>query len=301
MPQISKQAAASAKTTSSQNGTMLSRAIPVSDLEDDFIKIVLYGMNRVGKTHLACQFPKPLLLIAFEPHKSGGATTVKKVQGVTYIKITSSIDALKLAEELKTDTTFKTHVIDSATSYQDVILQELLGLSAVPVQLDWGLVSLDQYRARSEKTREALRPFLNLLAHTVVCAKERDHNPPSEMKPKIVKGEQLESFFAADLGGATVGWLHDACDYIGRLYVTKEVLTRKITTKFAGKEQETEQSYETGKIVRRLRTLYHPNFAAGFRSCTPELVPEYINSPSYEKIRKVIAGEKLAEGDAKYA
>jgi hypothetical protein len=52
---------------------------------------------------------------------------------------------------------------------------------------------------------------------------------------------------------------------------------------------------ETGRLLRRLRTMYHPNFAAGFRSCNPEVVPEYINDPTYEKIATVISGIKLKQ------
>ncbi len=252
--------------------------------------MVIYGANRVGKTTLACQFPKPLLLISFEPNRTGGALSVRKVPGVKYVRITSSRQALQLAEELKNDRVYKTHVLDTATSYQDIILQELMNLSAVPEQLDWGTVSRDIYRERSEKTREALRPFLNLPVHTVVCAKEKDHNPPDKEKPKILRGLQLESYLAADLGGATVGWLHDCCDYIGRLYLDKEIKVRKYKTKVAGKEVEREEEIETGKIVRRLRTMYHTNVAAGFRSCDPERVPEYIEDPTWEKIEAVIRG-----------
>lgn len=265
--------------------------VPVDQVFDDFIKMVVYGQNRVGKTTLACGWPKPLLLIAMEPNNTGGALSVKKIPGVEYIRIKTSKDALKLAQELKDDRTFKTHVVDQATSYQDIILMEILDLPAVPEQLNWGMVDRDQYRQRSEKTREALRPFLNLPAHTVVIAKERDHNPPDKDKPEILRGFQIESYLASDLGGATVGWLHDACDYIGRLYLEKEIVKRRIEATQAGKKIVTEREEETGKIVRRLRTLYHPNYAAGFRSCNPEKVPEFIEDPTFAKIYKIIKGE----------
>lgn len=279
---------------------MLDEAIPIADLADDFIKMVLYGQNRVGKTTLACCFPKPLLLVAMEPNKTGGAASVRRVEGVTYLKIDSSSKAVRLAGELKASNPFVTVVVDSATSYQDIILKELLNLGAVPEQLNWGLVSRDQYRERSEKTRECLRPFIDLDCHVIITAKERDHNPPDRDKPRIIRGTnangaigQLEvgSFFAADLGGATVGWLHDACDYIGRMYLDKEVAVRQVK---APGNKVIDQAVETGRIVRRLRTMYHPNYAAGFRSCTPEMVPEYIEAGTpeemYEAIMAVIRG-----------
>lgn len=292
MPQISRQTPNTPSTTSrnpassSSGSSILSRGVPIAEVKDDSIKMVIYGQNRVGKTTLACQFPKPLLLIAMEPTKTGGARSVSKVKGVTFLRIESSREAVRLAEELRGNTTFKTVVVDSVTSYQDIILKEILNLPSLPEMLSWGTVSQDQYRERSEKTREALRPYLNLACHVVLTAKEKDHNPPSESRNKLTRGAQLESFFAADLGGATVGWLHDACDYIARLYIDKETITKKV--KIAGEVIEREE--ETGKSVRRLRTMYHPNYAAGFRSANPERVPEYIDNPSFDKIYSIIEG-----------
>lgn len=281
-------------------GSILSQAIDISDLQEDFIKICLYGANRVGKTTLAVQFPKPLLLVGLEPNKTGGATSVKHVKGVKYLKMDGTTAAMQLASELHKENPFASVVVDSATSFQDLILKEILNLPEVPEMLEFGMVSEDQYRQRSEKCRECLRPFLNLDCHVVVTAKEKNHNFPKESrKPKIIQDVnafELEPFFAADLGGATVGWLHDACDYIGRLYIDKEIIRKETVTKVNGKDVTTVQYHETGRTIRRLRTMYHPNYAAGFRSCNPEAVPLFINNPTYPLIKKVIDGEKIKEG-----
>lgn len=302
MPTINKQ---SRVAKPAPKGSVLSEAIDVMDLEDDFLKMLIYGKNRTGKTTLACRGKKPMLLLGFEPNKTGGATSVKKIEGITYLRMRESDRAITLASELKQNNPFATIVIDSATSYQDVILMEILGLSEVPEQLNWGMVSRDQYRMRSEKTREALRPFLNLNCDVVVLAQEKDHNPPDKEKPEIIREESLiQSFLAADLGGATVGWLHDACDYIARLTIDKEVIEYRTKIKVGqgpkAKGQELVSYKETGKLIRRLRTMYHPNMAAGFRSPNPESVPEYILNPSWDKIRKVIDGVRLGPQDAIY-
>lgn len=336
MPTINRQVAKPggiALKPKQPTGSILSQGIPVVELLESYIKMVIYGTNRVGKTTLAVGmidektgkeipgsgFPKPLLLVSFEPNRTGGAQSIKKINGVTYIKIAHSHHAVQLAHELSqsnksnwrrqgndwvplknsvgqpsyTGDPFVTHVLDTATSYQDLILQEILDLDAVPEQLNWGMVSTDQYRQRSEKTKEALRPFLNLACHTVILAKEKDHKPQEE-RNKLLRGLQLESFFASDLGSATVGWLHDACDYIARLYLAKETVVKRFTSKIGGKETISEREEETGKIVRRLRTMYHPNFAAGFRSCDPSKVPEHIEDPTFDKIYRIIKGEALA-------
>lgn len=303
MPQITKQSPFDKARKPSSNGSILSRAIAVDEIVDDYIKMVIYGVNRVGKTTLSCQFPKPLLLISYESGQAGGAKSVKKVEGVKYLKITSTQDALTLAMELADGgicdlpdpryrgKTYKTHVHDTVTSLQDIVLKELLGLEYVMVQQNWGTVSQDTYRERSEKTREVLRPFRELPVHTVFCAQEKDHNPPREAGAnKLTRGLQLESFFAADLGAATVKWLHDSCDYIGRLYLDKEVKTRTNTVKVNNKPVTKTEEYETGKIVRRLRTMLHPNYAAGFRSERPEDIPEFVEDPTFDKINELIQG-----------
>jgi hypothetical protein len=296
MPVVTKQVVRAAPTPKRATGSVLSTSIPVAELADDFIKLCVYGRNRVGKTTLACQFPKPLLLVSFEPAKTGGAKSVKKIPGVTIVQIKSSRDAFRLAEELKSDTTFATHVLDTTTSYQDLILQEIIG-KPVPEQLDWGSISRDQYRDRSSKLKEALRPFLNLNVHTIMLAQEKDHNSQEKEKPKIIRTLADESFFGPDAGGAAVGWIIDACDYVGQLYMDREVIRHKEEVPIpnsGGKKKTVVHEEETGRFVRRLRTMYHPNFAAGFRSEDPETVPEYIEAPTpkgmYDEIMRVIRG-----------
>lgn len=252
--------------------------------------MLLYGQNRVGKTTLACQFPKPLLLIAFEPSMTGGALSITKVPGVKVLVIKTYDDAVRLARELEGDSTFKTHVLDSATSFQELSLASVMDLASAPIQLDWGLVSRDQYRYRAEKTKAGLDPFLKLKVNTVVIAKERDHNPPDKERPKMLRGFGFDSFLAADLGGATAGWLNDNCDYVTRLSIEKEVRIVKMESTIGGKKKITEQEEETGKDLRRLQTKLKPNSFAGFRSASPGALPEFLDEPTYDKILKLIQG-----------
>lgn len=291
-------------TSGVKEGSVLSEAVPVGELENLYLKVGIYGPNRVGKTTLACTFPKPLLLVSFELNPTGGAMSVRRVPGVDYLKVTQTEKAFRLAEELeKSLQGYKTLVIDSVTAYQDLFLKEILNLSSLPEQIDFGGVSGEDYRRRSERVKEGVRPFLNLPCHTVVISKERDHNPPKEervnprtgklqpdMRPKFLRGMQQKSYVTFDLGGAAAGWLYDQLDYVGRLYLDKEVVVRKISRKAGNAEIVEETAEETGRYVRRLRTLPHPNFAAGFRSEVPENLPEYIEEPTYEKLLAVIRG-----------
>lgn len=303
-----------------KTGNLLSAAIEVTKLNRAPIKLVIYGQNRVGKTTLACQFQKPLLLLSFEPNRTGGANSVKKTEGVRQIifkykpeegdlpnTLYGTEKAKELVKELAIDTHFKTIVIDSATSYQDLFLQEILQVDKLPEQMSFGGVSGDAYRERSEKVKEGLRPFLNLNKDVIITAKEKDHNPPREekvnprtgktqpdMRAKFLRGMNIESYVASDLGGAAVSWLHDTCDFIGRLYLAKEVKVTTDVRKIGNKEIVTENEEETGRLTHRIRTLYHPNFAAGFRSPDPDAIPEYVEGYTpkelHDNLMKVIEG-----------
>jgi len=295
---------------------MLDEAVPTTELVNQWIRMCIYGANRVGKTTLGCQFPKPLLLISFEPNATGGAASVSKVQGVIQRIFTSSKQGLDLCKELQAtegkipvhlrqkwglspkQDRFLSYVVDGATSYQDIVLKEIMGWESVPEQLNFRSVGendrerKDNYQKRAEKTKEGLRPFLTLPGHVVVLAKEKDHNPPKDDMSglhKMAKGFRSESYFASDIGGGVANWLHDACDYIGRLYFDKEVTRREILVNERPSGTFIEE--ETGRIVRRLRTMFHPNYAAGFRSANPERVPEFIENPTFEKIYEIIRGE----------
>lgn len=299
-------------------GDLLSQAIPVSEIVSKWIKITIYGQNRTGKTTLACEFGKPALLISCEPNQTGGAISVVNVPGVNHLRliahnhpeakdppkgtIVGTASFVRLAEQLRTDTFYKTVIIDTATSLQDIILQELMNLPTSPEMLRWGMVPEGVYMERSEKCRECLRPYLNLPKDTVILAQEKDHQPPKGERNKLTRGLQLESLFASDLGGATVKWLHDTCDYVAQLQIVKEVIEEKGAIEMTGTDGKrisipTKVEKETGKMIRRLRTMYHPNYAAGFRAPNPKVVPEFIcdqtSAGMFAKVMKVIRGEAI--------
>jgi len=276
---------------------ILARAVPVSDLKDEWIHMLLYGRNRVGKTTLACQFPKPLLLIAIEPTQTGGAKSVKNVPGVNYLRLTSSNDVETLGHELKENLQgYKSVVVDSGTSLDEITLAEICGWEETAVLLkrpkkgEAPQVSRSQYTARSERMRLVLRAYLELRAHVIITANEKDHNPPEgEQSSAVVRSIQTESFFAAAMGGGTARWVQDGCDYICQLLIDKEV--EAVTREAAGQMRTV--MVETGKLIRKLRTQYHTNFSAGFRSCNPDAVPEFIDNPTFTKIKSVIDGKPL--------
>lgn len=275
---------------------LLARATPVGDLPDEEIHLLLYGRNRVGKTTLACEFPKPLLLLSMEPTPTGGAKSVKKVPGVKILRYRTDFHHSDEVRELASaipGSDYKTVVIDSGTSLDEIILAEVCGWDETANMLAVGKtrpgnkVTMDEYTERSERIRKVLRKYLDLNVHVVITANEKDHNPPESRKSAFAKGIQAESFFAAAMGGGSVRWLQDGCE-VCQLYIDKETVKKSVTV---GKTTTTYDE-ETGRLIRKLRTKYHPNYSAGLRSENRDSVPEYVDEPTFDKIRRIIQGAK---------
>lgn len=305
-------------------GSVLSEAISVADIRDLYVKMVLYGDNGIGKTWLACDFEKPLLLLSFEPGEAGtgGARTVQRVPGVEFLRVlptkgragkvaeAATAKLFRLAEEFQkghglcslpgqyAGRPFRTVVIDSVTSLQDRVLAELMGLDWVPNQIDpsENRDNKKMYTTRAEQTKNCLKPWVDMPVHTIFIGKEIDHYKPEEperddkgrtkvdMRPRFVRGMRPESRFAVQLGGATAGWLNDSCDFLCRLYMDREV------------EDVAGTPVETGKFVRCLRIGFHPNYAARFRSPDFDL-PDEIIRPTYAKIAAAIEGRYRQDGE----
>lgn len=305
-------------------GSVLSRAIPVGDIRDSWIKMLLYGGNGIGKTTLACQFPKPLLLLSYERCPSGGARSVRRMPGVTWLRVglpdgvdpndpTVEIkaadviaDTERLAAELRVSNPFKTVVFDHVTVFQDWVLESVTG--AYVVQQGKGKVTTDQYVQRAELTKGMLRPWVDLPCDTVFIGKEKDHNPPKEekvsattgkvqpdLRPRWLRGMQQESFVTVELGGGTTGWLQDAVDYGCRLYMDREVKVTESKSTIQGKEVVHRDVAETGNFVRALRVKYHPNYFSRFRADNPDELPDAIEAPTWAKIQAAIEGRAIPE------
>lgn len=290
MPSITKQHPT--KVVKKQTGSILNRAKAVADVRPEYVKMVVYGGNRTGKTTFACTWPKPLLLVSFEPAEAGGTESVSDVDGVEVIQLKTREEMLTLCEELKEGSPYKTHVLDTGTSFQDAILCELLGLDKLPEQMSFGGVPKQTYFTRADQVKECLRKFVGLDAHTLILNQEKDHRPRDkdtvDMTPKLVAGLKLDSFIASDLGGSSVGWLHDVCPYICRLYIADE--EEEVEMKLSAGGKTLKKTQLTGNKERRLLMQLQPNFAAGCRAPTRIKVPDYLANPTFDRFWKLLQG-----------
>lgn len=278
-------------------GSILASAVPVTSLHEERAKLCIYGRNRSGKTTLACQFKKPILLISSEPDANGGATSVANIDGVMLSRITppnkrqaddnvqGSAKLVAIANELTIRNPFATVVLDTVTSLQDVILVELMKLPKVPEMMSWGMVPDGVYQVRAEKLRETVRPLLDLInCNVVILAQEKDHNAAEDRggKNKILHTMQQGSFIAPALGATNSQWLQDNCGYVVQIYEdeVQKPLTVAQTDAQGNALPPSVQWVGTGVRQRHLRLLYHPNFAAGGRLQYDPNIPDFVTAPS---------------------
>ncbi len=295
-------------------GSILATALPVSNLREEYVKVCIYGRNRSGKTSLAAQFAKSMLFISSEPDANGGATSISNMDGVSLLRISpkklkgdkvhGSAKVVAIANELlgMEVNPFRTVVLDTVTSLQDVILVELMGLPKVPEMMSWGMVPDGVYQQRAEKLRETIRPLLDLTnCNVVILAQEKDHNAAEERggKNKILHTMQQGSFMAPALGATNAQWLQDACGYVIQIY--EDELMQQIAVpqmdQHGNALPPAITEVGTNKRQRHLRLLYHPNFAAGGRWQFDRNVPEFVTASSprglYEAMAKYIPSLKV--------
>lgn len=295
------------------DGSLVGRAVDVSETKTTGIKAVFYGVNRTGKTTLAATFPGPLLFLSFEPPRAGGLDSVTRVLGARALvrgtHFHTFAEAVRIGEELASGggCGYRTVVIDSATSFEEFSLESILkdrkagALSVVPEQMEYGVVSAEEYRDRSSRAKFGLSAFLSLPVNVVVTAKEKDHNPPREekinpktgklmpdMRAKWLRKMGPDSLYGPALGSATAGWLNDACGIIARLYWAPEVTVTETVSEILGERVVNRVEAETGEYVLRMRLKQHPNYMGGLRAADPDKVPSHLDNPTYAKLLQIV-------------
>lgn len=307
MPAINRQTPPKQTVTQPQftPGSMLATATPVTSLREERVKICIYGRNRAGKTTLAAQFPKPLLFVSCEPAHCGGVQSVSDMEGVTVIHVepvlfkgaVSGRDKVEMiGKELASSNHYQSVVIKTATSMQDLIMEEMkVEFPGIPMS---GRGSKDTYQMRASRLHEGMRPYLDLKhMHVVILAQEKDHNPPvgeggfPDLKAKLLQTMQQGSFMAPALGAANAQWLQDACGYIVQIY-EDEVMQEMVipmNNPDGSRAEPVVQRVGTGKRARHLRLQYHPNFAAGGKWRYNAAMPEFVTAPTPAGLYKALA------------
>lgn len=325
-----------ANGTIPHGGDILDGGVWASKLNTSKITAAIYGRNGSGKTTFACQGDGPIALISVEPAPTGGARSIMNRSDVRVYQVASRYltnegkletvrgteKMLAIAESLKRrfaagQCPFRKVVIDGLTSWSEVILGEVLGMEweAMPAILSWGKVTQDQYTERGERLMRCLRPFLDLPCDLWLIAQERDHNPPKKAdnkgRERVIQSKlmadahpsaQEGSFYSLAIGDTPAKFVQDSCDFVMQLYEDNEWREEKSPDViFNGQTiPGTTQMVPTGRRVKRLRCIYHPNYAARVRSSNYRNVPEYIEAPTpeerYQAFLDVVAGKRTKFG-----
>lgn len=322
-------------------GDILDDGVRATSLSTTKITAALYGRNGVGKTTFACQGEGPTALISIEPAPTGGARSVANREDITVYQVASrylvgkdgqperlrgseKVVAIAAAIKARFDAghrPFKKVVIDGITSWNDVILGEVMGLdyANMPAILGLGKVSADRYIERGERMIRYLKPFFDLPCDLWIIAQERDHNPPKKetttkngasfsrpsQSPLMREAHPMAqegSFFSLGVSDTQAKYVQDACDFVMQLYEDGELVEeRSPDVVFNGQTILGEvRLVATGRRVKRLRCVYHPNYAARFRASDYQSVPEYIevSDPAlrYQAFLDVVSGKRTKWG-----
>ena len=253
----------------------------------DVLKIMIYGRSGTGKTVLASKFPAPLTwLICSGGDRPGELRSINTPENRRRItpKVITSFDQFR--EEVgalrKSASPEGTVVLDHASGFADLVLAAIIG-KPVPAQKSWGLASQQQYGQLALQCKEAFRELLSLPCSVVILAQERvfggkeDGGDPDILKPTV----------GAALTPSVTGWLNPACDYVAQAFIRPRMKSVSMTV---GKDTVTMMERDKG-VEYCLRVGPHDVFQTKFR-VPGGVKEEVIVDPTYEKIVKLIKGEK---------
>lgn len=269
------------KVTRRRRGTkepasIVDAIVPVS-LEDDGMKATLYGRSGTGKTTLACTWPKPLLLVRAEL----GTRSVHNVKSVDVTPLLTTPDQVReLIDFQATSGKYATIVLDTASSFQDLVLRTILGLEELPAQLAFGDVHRDQWGQCAMITKEVLRAFLALSCHVLILAQEREFNSDGG-------SDLLLPSVGPALTPSVSGWLTPQCDYVMQTYI-REIKETKMV-KVTGKAKPQRRSVTVTRWCGRMGP--DPIYITKFRTPKEHHMPDYLVDPSYDKIHALVTGQ----------
>lgn len=276
MPKIDRQ---QAKARPKRQGA-LSRISQIN-FDDEGLKMNFYGRSGTGKTTLWGTWPGKILAMVC----SGGGelrsiNTAENRKRIEQLVIESSQDVADVIRHQAETAEYDALVLDHATSLQDMVLAEILGIEELPAQKGWGMASQQQYGQCTLQMKTLLRKLLELKGHVIIVAQEREFNTDDSK-------DCLVPYVASALSPSLVGWLNPACDYICETFIREQVA--ESSARVGDKTIKTVK--KTGKIEFCLRTAPDPTFTTKFRLPKGAILPEVIVDPSYDKIMAVIRGE----------
>tara|TARA_R110002020_G_scaffold376130_1_gene587262 strand:+ start:6488 stop:7327 length:840 start_codon:yes stop_codon:yes gene_type:complete len=263
--------------------SLMSRLTPIEF--DDYLKINIYGRSATGKTTFWSSFPGPILALMSSGIKKPGelrSVAVKDRKKIKQFQIQECDEVREWVDEQKETAHFKTVVLDHASSFQDLVLAEVLGIDELPPQSSWGMAKQQEYGQMALRMKEFLRALLGLEnCNVIIIAQERVFVPDEDSELDIAP------YVASAVSPSVVNWLNPAADYICETFIKGKTQQKK--TKVAGKTVT--KTVKLKGVDYCLRTAPSEVFTTKFRKPKGFEVPEFIVDPDYDKFLKVVNGE----------
>lgn len=250
------------------------------------MKMLVYGESGTGKTTLTGTWPGPMRWLicsgSDQPGELRSINTPEHRAKITPVVIKSTDD---LKRELASGREYATNVLDHASGLADLVLKEILGLTAIPVQKAWGLASQQQYGQQALQLKTFFHALLNLRGHVVVIAQQRTFGGKDDGGGD---SELIKPTVGAALSPSVAGWLAPACDFVCQTFRRPKM---KETPRTFGGNTVIVKERDVG-VEFCLRTGPHDVFLTKFRLPRGKELPECIVDPTYDAIHDFIYGDR---------
>lgn len=285
MPKVVKQ---ESRPKPRKTGSVVDRIQPIGS-EERGRRFLIYGRSGTGKTTLWATFPGPILMIicsgGAKPGEEQSIDTPEYRKKISRVVLSSVSEMSELVDHVRETGKYGTVVLDHGSGFQDMTLKEILGLDELPAQKGWGMATQQQYGQSSLQCKESFRALMNLDTNVVIVAQERQFG---EGDSSGGDDSVIQPTVGAAMSPSVVGWLNPACDCVVRTFIRPKMVEKPSKVNKGKMIKGRDGSKMEFCLLTGVSDLYHTKF----RVPKGHHLPEVIVDPTYDKILRVIKGEK---------
>jgi len=251
----------------------LSQAQDLSTI-DEVWSSLFYGRSGTGKTTLAGTYPKKSLLLDFQDKGTG---SIKDVPGIKRILISEWDQIEGIYWELsKGGHGYLTIIFDTIDGMQRTGMAKIRkdnkkDDSEALSQREWGELA--------NLMLQWLFAYRDLPLNVVFLSQQREKNVKDDENTPETDSDQLEPEVGPNVIPSIAKSLNAAVNIIGNTFIVQKKIRDGVKT--------------ITKTSFMLRLGPHPFYITKIRKPREFIVPSSISDPSYDKIMKIIKGEKV--------